>query len=325
MLDALPPVTDERLLTPVHHADDAGAVRLGDGRVMLATTDFFTPVVDDPRAYGRIAAANALSDIYAMGAEPLGALNIACYPQHEFPLEYLIEVLRGGQEKMAEAGVVLLGGHTVTDQEFKYGLAVFAVADEDELWPNAGARPGDFIALTKPLGTGILATALKAGELSSTGLAELTRIAERLNGHAARLIKPLRPRACTDVTGFGLVGHAGEVARNSGVRFVIELDELPVISDEVLVQAREGLKPGGLFKNIKAGAGFVETAPERYIDGNNDDKQLYHLAHDPQTSGGLLFFDAEDKWPRYQAAFSEAGEFVRRIGRVEVGRGILLE
>ncbi|MBD3371924.1 MAG: selenide, water dikinase SelD [Candidatus Coatesbacteria bacterium] len=321
MLDALPPVNDERLLSPVHHADDAGAVRLGDGRVLLATTDFFTPVVDDPRAYGRIAAANALSDIYAMGAKPLGALNIACYPDRDFPLEYLIEVLQGGQEKMAEAGVVLLGGHTVTDQEFKYGLAAFAIHPEGELWENSGARPGDFIAITKPLGTGILATALKADELSAEGLELLTSNAEKLNGYAADIARAFKPHACTDVTGFGLAGHAAEVARNSAVRLVFDLDHLPVISDEVFVQAEEGLKPGGLFKNLKAYADFVSLAPERDAEA---DKQLIHLAHDPQTSGGLLFFDDADKWADYKAAFVEAGHFIARVGRVEEGEGIKL-
>ena len=317
MLDALPPITDERLLSPIHHADDAGAVRLGDGRVLLATTDFFTPIVDDPADYGRIAAANALSDIYAMGAEPLGALNIACFPDRDFPLEYLIEVLRGGQEKMAEAGVLLLGGHTVTDVEFKYGLAVFAICPEEGLWTNSGALSGDFIALTKPLGSGILATALKAGELSAAGLEKLVANAARLNRYAADIMRLLKPRAVTDVTGFGLVGHALEVGRNSGVRLDISLDALPLIDPEVLEQMAEGLKPGGLFKNQKAYADEVNVragAPE----------ELAHLAHDPQTSGGLLFFDAAGKWPDYERAFAAAGETLWRIGQVQKGKGMYL-
>jgi selenide,water dikinase len=318
VLDALPPVTDKRLLSPIHHADDAGAVRLGDGRVLLATTDFFTPVVDDPADYGRIAAANALSDIYAMGAEPLGALNIACYPDRDFPLEYLIEVLRGGQEKMDEAGALLLGGHTVTDVEFKYGLAVFAICREEELWQNKGAEPGDFIALTKPLGSGVLATAQKADDLSPEGLARLVAVASRLNRYAAQVMRPLKPRAVTDVTGFGLVGHALEVGRNSDVRLEISLDALPVISPEVFAAMDERLEPGGLFKNIAAYADEVvvgEGAPER----------LVHLAHDPQTSGGLLFFDAAPKWPDYERAFAAAGETVWRIGEVTRGRGMYLK
>lgn len=316
MLAALPPVIDERLLSPVHHADDAGALRLGDGRVLLATTDFFTPVVDDPRSFGRIVAANALSDIYAMGALPLGALNLASYPEKDFPLEYLIEVLSGGQEKMAEAGALLLGGHTALDPEFKYGLAVFAIHPEDELWSNSGALPGDFIALTKPLGTGILTTAIQAENLSARGLERLTAVAERLNLYAADAARPLSPRACTDVTGFGLVGHALEVARNSKARFEIDLDSLPLIDDEVLEQAREGLKPAGLFKNIDAFAAEVTVAPARDIENDKDALNLFHLAHDPQTSGGLLFFDSEEKWPEYEAAFDRAGEFIRRIGCV---------
>ncbi|MCK4592943.1 selenide, water dikinase SelD [bacterium] len=317
MLDALSPITDERLLSPIHHADDAGAVRLGDGRVLLATTDFFTPVVDDPGDYGRIAAANALSDIYAMGAEPLGALNIACYPDSDYPLEYLIRVLRGGQEKMAEAGVLLLGGHTVTDVEFKYGLAVFAICPEEGLWTNSGALPGDFIALTKPLGSGILATALKAANLSADGLARLVAVAVRLNGYAADVMRPLGPRAVTDVTGFGLVGHALEVGRNSGVRLEISLDDLPLVSPEVLEQAEEGMKPGGLFNNVKAYADEVTV-------GEGASKQLVHLAHDPQTSGGLLFFDSATKWEAYERAFAAAGEPLWRIGQVQKGKGMYL-
>ena len=318
MLDALPPVTDERLLSPVHHAEDAGAVRLGDGRVLLATTDFFTPVVDDPADFGRIAAANALSDIYAMGAEPLGALNIACYPESDYPLEYLIAVLRGGQEKMEEAGALLLGGHTVTDTEFKYGLAVFAICREEDVWHNSGAEPGDFIALTKPLGSGILATALKAAVLSPDGLEKLVAVAARLNRYAARVMRPLVPRAVTDVTGFGLVGHALEVGRNSGVRLEIAADALPLISPEVLDALDEGHKAGGLFRNRRAYTDEVtlrEGLPER----------LVHLAHDPQTSGGLLFFDIAPKWPDYERAFAAAGEGLWRIGEVTRGRGLYLK
>ncbi len=317
MLDALPPINDDRLLSPIHHADDAGAMRLGDGRVLLATTDFFTPVVDDPRDYGRIAAANSLSDIYAMGAEPLGALNIACYPDKDYPLSYLTEVLTGGQEKLTEAGAVLLGGHTVTDAEFKYGMAVFAVWPEDELWANAGAKVGDFIALTKPLGSGILSTSLKAGELSAEGLTTLTETAARLNSYAARLMRPFKPHAVTDVTGFALVGHGLEVARNSKVCLEIELARLPLMHAEVIPMAEEGLKPGGLFKNITAFAAEV-SLPE------NPPKQLLHLAHDPQTSGGLLFFDNEEKWADYEAAFKKAGEPLFRLGRVVEGTGIRL-
>jgi selenide,water dikinase len=318
VLDALPPVTDERLLSPIHHADDAGAVRLGDGRVLLATTDFFTPVVDDPADYGRIAAANALSDIYAMGAEPLGALNIACYPDRDYPLEYLIEVLRGGQEKMSEAGVLLLGGHTVTDVEFKYGLAVFALCPEDELWTNAGAEPGDFIAITKPLGSGVLATAQKTADLSPEGLERLVAVAARLNRYAARVMRTLGPRAVTDVTGFGLAGHALEVGRNSGVRLEIAVDALPLISPEVLTAMDERLEPGGLFKNIKAYA--EEVAVREGVPG-----RLVHLAHDPQTSGGLLFFDSAPKWPDYERAFAAAGETLWRIGEVTRGKGLYLK
>ncbi|HSG40394.1 MAG TPA: selenide, water dikinase SelD, partial [Thermoanaerobaculia bacterium] len=219
---------DERILVGPDPADDAG-VYLHHGRALVATTDFITPVCDDPRRFGRVAAANSLSDVYAMGGQPLFALNICCFPELEGEgAEALGQILQGAAAALAEAGAVLLGGHSVRDEELKFGLAVIGEADKDRLLTNAGARPGDRLLLTKPLGTGVLINAFKLGRLDEDGLAPALAQMERLNAEATRLALDHGVRAATDITGFGLLGHAWNIARGSGVALRLVYDALPV-------------------------------------------------------------------------------------------------
>jgi selenide,water dikinase len=261
-------------------SDDAGVIRIRDDLALIQTLDFFTPIVDDPRTFGRIAATNSLSDVYAMGGKPLTAMNIVCFPRKTLPLEVLKEVLLGGLEVINEAGALLVGGHSVEDPELKYGLSVTGTVHPDRVVTNSGARPGDALILTKPLGTGVLATAIKAGLAPPAVEAEAVRWMCTLNRAAAEAMQEEGASACTDITGFGLLGHGLEMASGSGVTLELLASKVPLIQG-VKDLAAMGLFPGGSFANRK----FCERAVT--VDGGAD-PLLVDLLADAQTSGGLL-------------------------------------
>jgi selenide,water dikinase len=262
--------------------DDAGVFRLDDGTALVQTVDFFTPVVDDPRAFGAIAAANALSDVYAMGGRPLTALAVACFPEKDFPPEWGAAIFAGGQDKLAEAGCALLGGHTVRDPEIKFGYAVTGIVDPEKMMTNAAGRAGDVLVLTKPLGTGILATALKAGRAPADAVAAATESMARLNRIPSVVAVRHGVRAATDVTGFGLAGHALGVARQSGLTLEIRAADLPALAGALELAGSS--QPGGLKSNRRQFEPMVRFA-ER---GAAADPTRQALLFDPQTSGGLL-------------------------------------
>lgn len=278
---------------------------LGDGQALVQTVDFFTPIVDDPYAYGRIAGANALSDVYAMGARPITALAIAAFPARDFPVDTIRAVFAGGLDALAEAGVALLGGHTVQDTEVKFGYAVTGLVDPARMWSNAGAQPGDVLILTKPLGTGIIATAGKFQRVAADVLAAAVRSMQQLNRTGADVLGRVADvHGCTDVTGFGLMGHACEMAEASGVSLVIDAASVPVLPGARLLAL--GNRTGG-------GAGNVRHFGARVVlDGVPDD--LAAVLSDPQTSGGLLAAVAPATADVALAALSDAGIEARVIG-----------
>jgi len=261
-------------------ADDAAVYRLPGGVTIVQTVDFFTPVVDDPRQFGQVAAANALSDIYAMGARPLFALNIVAFPVRDLPLEILEEILRGGAEKAAEAGIPIVGGHSIDDREPKYGLAVTGILESGAPLTNAAAVAGELIVLTKPLGSGILTTAIKRDLLDAGGIERVVRIMTHLNDGAARAAREAAVRAATDVTGYGLLGHLGEMAVASGLSARLRASAVPVLPG-VVELAAEGIYPGGSRRNLDTAAPRVRFDPAV-------PEELRMVLADAQTSGGLL-------------------------------------
>ena len=284
--------------------------RLDDKRALVQTVDFFTPVVDDPVAYGRIAGANALSDIYAMGGRPLTALAIAGFPK-DADRAILSEIFRGGLLALEEAGVALLGGHTVQDQEIKFGYAVTGEVDPARIWTNAGARVGDRLLLTKPLGTGVIATAIKFDRAPQRTAAAAIASMVQLNRAAAEALAPLPAgavHACTDVTGFGLIGHATEMARASGVVVVIDVEAVPVLEGALDLVERN--TPGGGRTNQEHFGGGVEAAAGL-------DPRRVQLLHDPQTSGGLLLAIGADSLPAVLANLARAGVTAHQVGSIE--------
>ncbi len=280
ILCGLPRLSSPDLLVGIETADDAGVVRLRPDLGLIHTVDFFPPMVDDPYSFGRIAAANALSDVYAMGGRPVAGMNLVSFPLGSYDKSVLKEILRGGLDALQEAGALLAGGHTLEGQELLYGVAVTGEVHPDHIWRNGGARPGDLLVLSKPLGSGIVTTGAKAGLARAADLATATRWMATLNREAAAALALLDPHAVTDVTGFGLAGHAAEMAEASGLSLVIELAELPELPG-ALELAAMGLVPAGAAKNRRSVASslqIAETADPLRVD----------LALDPQTSGGLL-------------------------------------
>jgi selenide,water dikinase len=280
ILCGLPRVESEDVLVGIEFADDAGVVRVSDEIAIIHTTDFFPPMVDDPFSFGRIAAVNALSDVWAMGGTPLAGMNLVSFPLADLGDEALKEILRGGLSALAEAGAVLAGGHTIEGQELLYGLAVTGTVHPDRIWRNAGAEPGDVLVLTKPLGTGVITTAAKAEMVDPAHLSTALRWMATLNHEAAEALHRVDPHAVTDVTGFGLAGHAAEMAAASGVGIEIDLGALPLLPGALEATAT-GLVPAGAGKNrdsITAVLSIDDGADELRID----------LCLDPQTSGGLL-------------------------------------
>jgi selenide,water dikinase len=303
------------LLIGVDGPDDAAVYRLRDDLAIVQTVDFFPPVVDDPYTFGAVAAANAMSDVYAMGGEVLFALQVAGFPEDQ-PPEVLGEIFRGGAEKVREAGGVIAGGHTLIDEEPKYGLAVTGTVRPDAIMRKAGARPGDALLLTKPLGTGIVLTAARARACAPEHLDAAVESMLRLNRHASHLAREAGVVGCTDVTGFSLLGHAEEMARAGGVRIVIEAAALPALPG-ALDYARAGHVTGGANRNRAGLAGKISLP-------NNLAEDVEHLLFDPQTSGGLLIAVAPERAQALASALERDGLLGARIGSVEAGAGVVV-
>ena len=277
-MSKLPKFKDEKLIVGLETSDDAAVYKINDEIAMIQTVDFFTPVVDDPYIFGQVAAANSLSDIYAMGGDPALALNIIGFPNCLNP-DVMAEILKGGASKVIEAGATLAGGHSIEDDEPKYGLCVTGFIHPDKIFKNYGANTGDVLILTKPIGTGIINTAIKAGMASKEIEEEAIKVMITLNKIAKEVFQKYPISSCTDITGFGLIGHSIEMAESSNVTFEIDINNIPLIGD-VIEYAEMGLVPAGAYKNRKyfEGKSSFENVKEVYMD----------LLFDPQTSGGLL-------------------------------------
>jgi len=304
------------LLIGIEGPDDAAVYRLSDELAIVQTVDFFPPVVDDPYLFGAVAAANAMSDVYAMGGEVLFALQVAGFPDDQ-PAELLAEIFRGGADKVAEAGGVIAGGHTLIDAEPKYGLCVTGVVHPQQVLRKAGAQPGDALVLTKPLGTGIILTAAREDAAEPEHLQAAVESMLRLNRHPAHLAREAGAHACTDVTGFGLLGHAEEMARAGGVRLVIESAQVPALPG-ALEYAPAGFVTGGADRNRTGLEGKVELPPS--LSGDVED-----LLFDPQTSGGLLLAVPHERAAALCETLSSDGFAAAVIGRVEEGAGVAVE
>jgi selenide,water dikinase len=311
VLSDIPAQIDDRVLIDFRTSDDAGVYKWESGPAIVQTVDFFTPIVDDPYVYGQIAAANAVSDIYAMGGRPLTALAIAAFPKEGLAPNTIRDIFRGGFDKLREAGVALLGGHTVQDPEIKFGYAVTGAIDPARILSNAGAQPGDVLFLTKPLGTGIVGTAIKFDRVSAALAAQAVASMRTLNRAAAEALQILTPgavHACTDITGFGLAGHASEMAAASGVTLVVDARQLPLF-DGVLAIASQN-KSGGMGSNREHFGSAVRIEPQVGPD-------LEMLLYDPQTSGGLLIAASAGHAVVVQEALRVAGVPAAKIGVAE--------
>ena len=308
MLRNLPKQTDPNVLVGFDTADDGGVYQLAPDLALVQTVDFFTPIVDDPYTFGEVAATNALNDVYAMGGRPISALSIVGFPNTGRDTHVLERILQGGLSKMQEAGCAVIGGHSIGDDEIKFGYAVTGLVNPNRIWKNATARPGDRLVLTKPLGTGIISTALKKGRASAVALAAASESMTNLNRHACEIAQTFEIHAATDITGFGLLGHAHEMAAGSKVSLVIDSSQvkfLPGAAD----YARQGLLPGGLRRNREFVMGCVE------FDGAVSE-DVQHLLFDPQTAGGLLFSVAPESAAELVDALREGGVPCDEIGEV---------
>jgi selenide, water dikinase len=300
---------DPNLLVGLDVPDDAGVYRLTDEIALVQTVDYFTPIVDDPYMFGQIAAANALSDVYAMGGKPLTVLNIVGFPIKKLDPSILADILKGAGEKVQEAGALIVGGHSIDDQEPKFGMAVTGIVRPDQVWTNHGAEAGDVLILTKPIGVGILTTAIKRDRLDDEGIEQVTQVMAELNKNAAEVFANYTVHACTDVTGFGLLGHAKEMAEGSGVGLIIDKEGVPVLpgADQLVA---EGIVPGGSKSNHKWLADCV-TYDERF----QEHEQL--LLCDAVTSGGLLVSIPEQEADACLKALAQKGiKNARIIGKV---------
>lgn len=309
MLSDLPPQTDPGVLIDFRTFDDAGVYRWpGNGPALVQTVDFFTPIVDDPFTYGQIAAANSLSDVYAMGGTPMTALAIAGFPDKVLDTETIRQIFLGGYDKLREAGVALLGGHTVRDPEVKFGYAVTGAVDPDRIWANAGARVGDRLLLTKWLGTGIVGTAIKNGRAPEALVVHAVASMTMLNKAAADVLRQFAGavHGATDITGFGLIGHATQMARASGVSIVIDSARLPLLPDVTAIASQN--RSGGMGTNrehFESGVEVGDVAPE-----------IVDVCYDPQTSGGLLVSVEAGQLDAIVAELAAAGVPVAAIGDV---------
>ncbi len=311
LLGDLHVLRDPKLLVGFDKSDDASVYQITEELALVQTVDFFPPIADDPYTFGAIAATNALSDVYAMGGEPKLALNIMAVPK-DLPREAVHEILRGGYEKACEAGVIITGGHSILDPEPKYGLAVTGFVHPERVLTNSGARPGDVLLLTKPLGIGVLTTANKAGLLDPDTLAYANRLMTTLNKAARDAMVRFRVHACTDVTGFGLLGHGVEMAQGSGVELHLETAGITVIP-AALDFARMGVLPEGMYRN--------RSFAEAQVDPGGTELALQDLLYDPQTSGGLLMAVHPADAEALLAALRDAVPAAQRIGSVAAYRG----
>jgi len=301
------------LLVGLEASDDAAVYRISDELAIILTVDFFAPVVDDPYDYGAIAAANAMSDVYAMGGEVILALNVCGFPI-DMPSKVVSEILRGGAEKIAEAGAALAGGHTVIDKEPKYGLAVMGFVHPDHITTKAGAKAGDILILTKPLGMGIIAAALKMETAKPDHVKAAVEVMKTLNRKAARLMQQVGIDAVTDITGFALLGHAQEMAEKSGVGIVLNLDSLPFL-EGAKEYAEDWIFPAGTGRNQECYASHVRFAP-------GVSKWMQMLLYTPETSGGLLVAVPEKRLGEFTALFDQEEQSYWVIGHVVEGKGI---
>jgi selenide, water dikinase len=313
VMERVTPATDERVLVGYGTGDDAGVYLLRDDLAVVQTVDFFTPIVDDPYDFGRIAATNALSDVYAMGGSPRSALNIVAFPE-DLDLAILARILEGGSSVARAAGVAILGGHTIKDAEPKYGMAVTGIVDPKRIVTNANAQPGDRLVLTKPLGTGILTTALKRRAIATEDLDEAVTAMTTLNEAASQAMLAAGANAATDVTGFGLLGHGGGMARASGVRFTIDANAVPFMSN-VLSLIQEGFVPGGTRHNAETHAAFTD------FEASVPPAVRVALS-DAQTSGGLLIAIPAKNCETLRRELHARGALAAVIGEVGEGRGI---
>jgi len=320
IIGKLRPKKDVHRLVGFDLADDAGVYQLGDV-ALIHTIDVITPIVDDPFLFGRIAAANALSDVYAMGGKPIAALNFIAFPDKDLPAKVASEILRGGLNACEEAGCALLGGHTIRDDEVKYGLAVTGMANPDEIIRNSGARRGDLLILTKPLGTGIISTGVKKEAAKAASAQAAAKSMATLNRAACEAMMAVGVDACTDITGFGLVGHAAQLARASRVTLTIDSAKAPLIPG-VLALARKGLVPGGTKNNYDAYRKSVNIA-------SGIDSARIEVLFDAQTSGGLLIAVPETKAKKMVSALKKrktpAARIIGRVGKRVRGVDIIIE
>ncbi len=297
------------MLVGLEKADDAGVYRVSKDLAIIQTVDFFTPVVDDPYGFGQIAAANAFGDVYAMGGIPKTAMNLVAFPVSAMDMSVLRQVIKGGLDKVKEAGAVLLGGHSVEDDEFKYGLSVTGFIHPDEILTKRNIKVGDRLVLTKPLGTGIVNTAIKAKLASEEITRFVTRVMAELNNVAGRVMKEFPVHACTDITGFGLIGHLAEMVDGTGLGIEIQSKDLPII-DVALGFAAMGLVPGGAYKNRQFREAMVDM-------GSAVDRSLADILYDPQTSGGLLIcVEPDAAKPLLDRLHAEGVEHAAVIGTV---------
>lgn len=303
------------LLVGLAVSDDAAVYRLNDAQALILTTDFFPPVVDDAYTYGAIAAANSMSDVYAMGGEVLLAINVAGFPSG-LPADLIADVFRGGAEKVAEAGGIIAGGHTISDDEPKYGLAVTGLVHPNRVITKGGAQVGDRLVLTKPIGSGVITTAGRAQAVDAAHMAECVRWMSILNREAARAMQTVGVHAATDITGFGLLGHAFEMAEASDVAFRFSVAAIPLMAG-ALSYAEAGQLPGGAHRNWNWLRPHVQVAP-------TVSEARLSLLHDPQTSGGLLIAVAPDRHADLVAELTRRGAPAHTVGEVVAGHGILL-
>ena len=293
-------VHDPNLIVGFERADDAGVYKISNDLAIIQTIDFLTPIVDDPHMFGQVAVANALSDVYAMGGKPLTAMNVVCFPVKTMGIEVLKEILRGGLDKLKEAETTLVGGHSVEDNEIKYGLSVTGIIHPHRVVTNAGARNGDILILTKPLGTGIINTALKGKTATAEALTEAVQSMCSLNRNASRAMQEVGVNACTDITGFGLLGHACEMVRGNNFGMIIYADKVPFFS-EARKYAEQGMVPGGTFRNKEFFLKWLEVNPAV-------PPYLLDIFFDPQTSGGLLIAVPNQKVDTFLTKLKENNE-----------------
>lgn len=296
----IPQASHPNLLVGTNTADDAGVYRLTDDIAIVQTIDIFTPIVDDPYDYGQIAAANSLSDVYAMGGKPVTALNFVGFTQKYVELEELAKILQGSAAKAEEANCLIIGGHTITDDELKFGLSVTGIIHPNEIKTNANAKVNDKLILTKPLGTGILSTALKNGKLDENTTRKITTVMSELNKTASELMIKFGANAATDITGFGLLGHCSEMARGSHVSFALSADSIPYLPEAMILMKQGGFIPGGSWDNkrfLQESVGFAEKI----------DEHLQMIYFDAQTSGGLVISINDDKAEELLHALHENG------------------